>query len=832
MSILNVHDPLQVPLFPINPIPNGQVFIFVRNTETYVPLFEDPDLTVSRANPVDGDANGNFPPIYVVNGIYKLVVRDQSGKLIATQQQVVVNHVSRNAAGQRDFLTYDDLLANSSLSYTTSDPYALVVVGELLRVSDTTYAYEVAEPDATDHHIATAGGVKLYERHIFSSRARFVDAVSRGWTMPLGHTQTVDGRQYTYVGPGYTDGPADLPGWKPVAPVTPEHFANDLSGDATAALNAALQFAVAFDEPGRSSGDYLISGTLTPGGPYSWDWANTQLVWTGGQNLSGLTEVMFNPPGTTTPQPSGKYVLFDTKACTGATNAGLLKIRGSSPGNMSIPNRGLVPPDLVAITASEGTSADIIWEGLSIFGCGHGLWQGDQRGSAPNILPYTRWSVRYFKVQFCLEAINGGVAGNAFDDGNWNNVRLTRNADNGVVRTDFVCNSFFLNGLVFLRDSEAQGISTTAGSTIATLSAHTPHADAGEVICIENANESLSGNNAIPLVTRIVARNGNDLTLEAPADRSVSGARFIVNPPSFRLFNASLIAQHVYIEQCHDAPIEMQDQSVIETQSLKVSDGLIAARYNAPLLVTGLRDTAVLAVLHDRTINCDEVKAIVGVSNLADAGGNEGGGLVELTVRAGSDVWVHSAPVRVIDLELDHLGAMVNNTASTGNGYNVAMKSTDGLVQYMVGQPGTRQAYTTGAQGGFELGANQRATEDMTGIDATGQCGAASGGVATKTPGGTGNWYAPAVLTPGSRMRVDVTVDAQTDGTCTLVLLDGAGPGAGTGVASYERVTGPGRKVIFFDVPDGVTADRIGFFCSDSCDITLSRFVIQRVLSV
>lgn len=482
MSILNVHDPLQVPQFPINPVPNGQVFIYQRDTETFAALYSDPDLTGSRANPVDGDNNGNFPPFYLVDGIYKLVVRDQSGKLIATQQQVVVNHVSRNASAQRDFLTYDNLLANSALSYTTSDPYALVVVGELLRVSDTTYAYEVAEQTATDHHVETAGGIKLYERHIFSSRSRFVDAVSRGWTMPLGHTQTVDGRQYTYMGPGYTDGPADLPGWLPVTPVTPEHFANDLSADATDAFNAALQFSAQFDAQGRSSGDYKISGTLTPGGPYSWDWGNTQLLWIGGMNTDVLTEVLYNPNGSSSPQPSGKRVLFDTKHCSGASNAGLLQIRGSSPGGMTINNRASIPPNLVAITASEGFSSDMIWEGLSIFGCGHGLWQGDQRGSATNILPYTRWSVRYLKIQFCLVAINGGSAGNAFDDGNWNNVRLTRNANNGTIRTDFVCNSIFLNGLGFHKDSEALTISTVAGSTTATLSVGTPNLNAGDVI--------------------------------------------------------------------------------------------------------------------------------------------------------------------------------------------------------------------------------------------------------------------------------------------------------------------------------------------------------------
>ena len=832
MSILNVHDPLQVPLFPSNPIPNGQVFVFVRNTETFVPLFNDPDLTVSRANPVDGDSNGNFPPIYLVDGIYKLVVRDQSGKLVATQQQVVVNHVSRNAAGQRDFLTQDDLLANSALAYETSDPYALVVVGELLRVSDTTYAYEVAEPDATDFHITTAGGIKLYERHVFSTRGRFVDAVLRGWTMPLGHTQTVEGRQYTYLGPTYFDGPVDLPGWMPVTPVTPEHFANDLSGDATDALNAALQFSATFDVQGRSSGDYRISGTLTPGGPYSWDWGNTQLLWTGGSNISGLTEVMYNPNGSSTPEPSGKRVLFDTRDCTGASNSGLLLIRGSSPGTMNIPNRNTIPSNLVAITASEGFSSDMIWEGLSIFGCGHGLWQGDQRGSATNILPYTRWSVRYLKIQFCLVAVNGGAAGNAFDDGNWNNVRLTRNANNGTIRTDFVCNSIFLNGLGFTHDAEAQRVSTVAGSNIATLNVGSPNIGVGDVICIEDANETLSGSNPIPLVACITARDANELTLEVPADRAVTNARFLLNPPSLVLNNASLIAQHVYAEECHDTPIQLQNQAVVDAQSLKFSDGLMAARYNTPLVITGVKDTAVVANLHDRSINCDEVKGIVGVSNLLDATGTDGRGLVDLTVRASRTVWDASAPIRVVTLAQDHLGTNVNNTDSTGNGYNVGVSNTDGRVQYMVGLPGTQEAYATGAQGGFEVTSNLRGAEDLTGINSTGNCGAPVAGVASKSPDGTGIWYAPVPLAPGDRMRVDVTVDAHTAGTVTLRLFDSAGSGAGNTIASFEQVTGPGRKVIFFDVPAGSTADRIGFFCSGLSDVVLSRFVVQKVLSV
>lgn len=832
MSILNVQDPLQVPLFPSNPIPNGQVSIFARNTDTYVPLFDDPDLTITRANPVDGDANGNFPPIYLVNGIYKMVVRDQSGKLIATQQRVVVNLVSRNSSGQRDFLTLDDLLANASLSYTTSDPYALVIVGELLRVSDTTYAYEVAEEDATDYHVSTDGGVRLYERHIFSSRSRFVDAVARGWTMPLGHTQTVDGLQYTYIGPGYSDGPADLPGWMPVTPVTPGHFANDLSTDATDAFNAAIQFAAAFNVQGRSSGTYNVTGTIAPGAPFTWDWGSTVLNWTG-SDVTVLTEVMFNPNGTTESQPSGKYVLFDTKGCTGSTSTGLLQIRGGSPGRMALANRASIPRNLVAITASSGFSADMIWEGLSILGCHHGLWSGDQRGSGSANLPYTRWTVSFLKIQFCLVAINGGAAGNAFDDGIWKNIRLTRNEANGTIRTDFICGSLFLNGLSFNNDSEPQTAATVAGSNIVTLSAPSPFLSVGNVICIQGANDNLAGSNPIPLVSRVTAVNGAVVTLESPADRNTSGAAFIINPPSFVLNNASLIAQHVYVEESHDTPVQLQNQAVLDAQSLKVSDGHIGARYNTPILITGLTDTAVAANLHDRSINSDEVKGVVGVSNLVDAGGAGGSALVELIVRTAQGTWDKSQPVRVVALESDHLfGASQNAAPRVGNGYNVSVRYTDGTAHYQVGDVGTQEAYATGPFGGFELGPNLRGSADMTGVSNTGQCGAPSGGAAVKSPGGPGHWFAPAVLTPGTRMRVDVTAEAFVAGICALTLYDSAGAGPGTTVASFEQLAGTGRNVIFFDVPPGSTADRIGFFCSGLADLTLSRFTVQQVLSV
>ncbi len=831
MSILNVHDPLQVPNFPSNPVLNGRLFVFERNSEVFVALFEDPDLTTSIANPLEADENGNFPPCFLVDGTYKLVLRSQSGKLLNVWQEIIVTHVTQNVAGQREFTTIEDLELNTSLLYDTHLETARVLPGEIISVTDGSYHYEVASETVTDQHITTQGGVKLYERGAFSTRARFVETASRGWMPPVGHTETIEGRDYVFMGDGFTDGPADLPGWRPEGLITPEHFSSDLTADATPAFNEAMLYAVSNNLPGRSSGVYTFFGTLAPGGQYNWDWGNTQINW-GGGDVTALTQVLYNPLGSTEPQPSGKYVIFDTNGCEGSINTGLLRIRGVSIGKMTMYQRSLIPSNLVAITASEGSSADMIWDGLSILGCGHGLWQGDQRGSAQNILPYTRWSVRFLLIKFCLVAINGGSSGNSFDDGNWNNIRLTRNQNNGTIRTDFVCNSIFLNGLNFKNDIETPTITTSAGSTLAMLSVGTPYVKTGDVICIEDGNLDLSGTTPIPFVTRIAERNGTILTLESAPDRTISGLNFIVNPPSFLMTNASLIAQHVYAEECHDTPINLLNESVIECQSLKFSNGIIAARYNAPLAITGIRDTAVIANLHDRSVNNDKLKSIVGVSNLDDGSGNGGSSLIELTARTKRDVWVNSVPVRVINLESDHLGGLTNTEGASGDGYNVVVQGSDGRTQYMIGHLGTKEAYNVGRAGGFEVGPNLRAEETMTGIERTGGCQASSGGAAVKSAGSAGSWYADVAVSAGDRVRVDLTLDAFTAGSCTVTLYDSAGGNPGTAVASFEHVNGTGRKTVFFDVPAGSTADRVGLNCAAAADLTISRFVVQKVLSV
>lgn len=90
-----------------------------------------------------------------------------------------------------EFATVADLLANASLGYSAARRADQVAAGMIVNAGG--FRYEVAASGATDHHVETAGGIKLYEfGPIFSSVSRmarkpgvegqiaYVDTINRG----------------------------------------------------------------------------------------------------------------------------------------------------------------------------------------------------------------------------------------------------------------------------------------------------------------------------------------------------------------------------------------------------------------------------------------------------------------------------------------------------------------------------------------------------------------------------------------------------------------------------------------------------------------------------
>lgn len=99
---------------------------------------------------------------------------------------------AEEAAGALDGAT---VLTQPSLQavLASTDTFA---AGSLLQTRLEGAAYQVAAAAATDHHMTTAGGVKLYEAGPkFTTRARLGQAVQRG-ALPQGETVTVGGETY------------------------------------------------------------------------------------------------------------------------------------------------------------------------------------------------------------------------------------------------------------------------------------------------------------------------------------------------------------------------------------------------------------------------------------------------------------------------------------------------------------------------------------------------------------------------------------------------------------------------------------------------------------
>jgi hypothetical protein len=87
-----------------------------------------------------------------------------SGSVTLAAAEAASAEVSAEAAaafaGFRDFADVTTLLANTSLAYGTGANQ--VAAGNLIRTRAEGFAYEVAASAATDQHVTTAGGVKLY----------------------------------------------------------------------------------------------------------------------------------------------------------------------------------------------------------------------------------------------------------------------------------------------------------------------------------------------------------------------------------------------------------------------------------------------------------------------------------------------------------------------------------------------------------------------------------------------------------------------------------------------------------------------------------------------
>lgn len=78
----------------------------------------------------------------------------------ADEAQAAADYVA-GASGSRDTKSVSSLLADNTFTYTADLP-GTVITGDIIRTRTEGFAYSVAASAATDHHLITAGGIKLY----------------------------------------------------------------------------------------------------------------------------------------------------------------------------------------------------------------------------------------------------------------------------------------------------------------------------------------------------------------------------------------------------------------------------------------------------------------------------------------------------------------------------------------------------------------------------------------------------------------------------------------------------------------------------------------------
>lgn len=143
-----------------DPVAGAKLYAYTAGTTTPVALYSDPSLSelYRLTTPLIADANGIFPQSYIANGDYKIRVTDANDVLLREQDNLVVAFRTDDVL-RTSFQSVSALIADERLAYVNGAAFIRVDAGAIIDAGG--FLYEVAASDATDHHVTTAGGVKL-----------------------------------------------------------------------------------------------------------------------------------------------------------------------------------------------------------------------------------------------------------------------------------------------------------------------------------------------------------------------------------------------------------------------------------------------------------------------------------------------------------------------------------------------------------------------------------------------------------------------------------------------------------------------------------------------
>lgn len=134
-------------------VTGAKLYVYEAGTTTPVTTYSDSATTVAQAHPLISDAGGFFEQVYLASsGLFKVRITDADDVLISEADNVLQG----GASGFADAAT---VLADTTLAYSGAG--RLVEAGDFIATEDGLGVYEVQASGATDHHLTTAGGVKL-----------------------------------------------------------------------------------------------------------------------------------------------------------------------------------------------------------------------------------------------------------------------------------------------------------------------------------------------------------------------------------------------------------------------------------------------------------------------------------------------------------------------------------------------------------------------------------------------------------------------------------------------------------------------------------------------
>jgi hypothetical protein len=440
-----------------------------------------------------------------------------------------------------NFDTVADLLADTGMTY---DDYS---AGDIVYVKQGAFAYEIAASGATDHDVATAGGIKLYCKPTFGIWAGATGAVSGSGT------------------------------------------------DYQAELQKVIDAAVREDSfVNLAGGTWQSDGTLSTNGLKAFFGSGGTLLFP----PSGTYERFKEDDGTTDVSSDTTRGALDVSG-NALTFVGNITIKGASLSSFKAADRANIDFGLTALFGMTSSVAEIHAAGqVVITGFSYPIYVLENpTANVSTVRQFARitgnWRSRFNLTQLGYF----GAASNPFDDSlvNWRSDRCggfwsgsDEIAESSLTKSTFNFGYLFCRGLARTVDAEPSTVSVD-GTTTLTLSAEHDYLQAGDYITVEGAFERASDSTARPLVCKVESVSGTTVTvnsLTAP-NLTASGLSWYYKPPRWRVTNSHINCHHMYLEGFWDC-IRLLDRGSISANNYKHGGTELSGRQGAVINCTGL----------------------------------------------------------------------------------------------------------------------------------------------------------------------------------------------------------------------------------------------------